>query len=135
MLFLHHKVQQTSCLLKLVSAIFHYFWKNKVLLGYFERNTLKTNLTYSCFIFPLFNKHLFSAELPHAAHLHKISCFEKITVCVIETMLVTLHLSRWIKHEEKWTNKSSTYQEKIAIDLKTYLNDWKKYHILPLFKL
>ena len=75
-----------------MSAIFHYFWKNKVLLGYFERNTLKTNLTYSCFIFPLFHKHLFSPELPHAAHILKISCFEKITVCVIETMLVTLPL-------------------------------------------
>ena len=27
--------------LKLVSAIFHYFEKNNVFLGYFERNTLK----------------------------------------------------------------------------------------------
>ena len=46
--------------LKLVSTIFHCFWKNNVLFGYFEQNTLKRNLTYSCFIFPLFHKHLFS---------------------------------------------------------------------------
>ena len=36
-------------------------------LGYFERNTLKTNLTYSCFIFTLFPEHLFSPELQRAA--------------------------------------------------------------------
>ena len=69
--------------LKLVSAIFHNIWKNNVLLGYFERNTLKRNLTYGCFIFPFFHEHIFSPELP---------CFEKITVRVIETMLATLLL-------------------------------------------
>ena len=53
------------------------------------RNTLKWNLTYSCFIFLMFHKHLFSPELPHAARLLKSSCFEKITVCAIERMLVT----------------------------------------------
>ena len=75
--------------LKLASAIFHYFWKNMVLLGYFERNILKRNLTYSGFIFPLFPEHLFSPALPRAVRLLK-TCFEKITVCVMETMLVTL---------------------------------------------
>ena len=78
--------------LKLVSTIFHCFWKNNVLFGYFEQNTLKRNLTDSCFIFPLFHKHLFSHELPRAAHFLKTSCFEKITVCLIETMLMTLSL-------------------------------------------
>ena len=78
--------------LKLVSAIFHYFKNSNVFLGYFERNTLKGNLICSCFIVPLFYKHLFSPELPRAARLLKTSCFEKITVCVIETMLVTLQL-------------------------------------------
>ena len=61
--------------------------------GYFERNTLKRNLTYSCFIFPLFHEHLlFSPGLPRATRLLETSCLEKITVCVIETMLVTLPL-------------------------------------------
>ena len=59
--------------------------------GYFERNTLKRNLTYNYFIFPLFYEQLFSPELPRAARLLK-TCFEKITVCVIEAMLVTLPL-------------------------------------------
>ena len=41
-------------------------------------------------MFPLFDEHLFSPELPRAVHLlKKTSCFQKITVCVIETMLVT----------------------------------------------
>ena len=97
--------------LKLVSAIFHYFKNNNVFLGYFERNTLKGNLIYSCFIFQLFHKHFFIPELPRAARLPKTSSFEKITVCVIETMLVTLQLvqmnkarrevSQQIKHKSR----------------------------------
>ena len=63
--------------------------------GYFEQNTLKQNLTYSCFIFPLFHEQ--------------------------------------IKHKEKWANKSSTNQDKIATVPRTYVNDWK--NILPLCKL
>ena len=85
-------VEKIWSFLKLVSAIFPYFWKNNVLLGYFERNTLKRNLTYSCVIFPLFDEHLFSLELPRAAHLLKTFCFEKITVLVIKTMRATLLL-------------------------------------------
>ena len=52
-------------------------------------------------MFPLFREHVFSHELPRAARLLKTSCFEKITVCVIETILVTCRLSRGIKQEEK----------------------------------
>ena len=90
----------TKFSLKLVSAIFHYFLKNNMFLGYFERNTLKRNLTYSCFIFPLFHEHLFSPELPRAARLLK-TCFEKITVCAIETMLVALPLLQMNKARRK----------------------------------
>ena len=82
-------------------------------------NTLKRNLTYSCFIFPLFHEHLFSPELPRAARLLKTSCFEKITVCVIETMLVTLPLVQMNKAQRS----EPTNQEKIATVLRTYLND------------
>ena len=38
-------------------------------------------------------------------------------------------LSRWRKHKEKWTNKSSADQDEIVTVHKTYLNDWKKYLI------
>ena len=52
---------------------------------YFEK---KFNL--QLFYLPLFHEHVFSQELPRAARLVKTSCFEKIIVCVIQTMLVTL---------------------------------------------
>ena len=71
---------------------FSLFLKEQCSFGYFDENTLKRNLTYSCFNFPLFHKHLFSHELPRAAHLLKTSCLEEITVCVTETMLVMLPL-------------------------------------------
>ena len=73
-----------------MSAIFHYFKKSIVFPGCFERNTLKRNLTYSCFILPLFREHLFSPGLARATRLLETSYLEKITV--IETMLVTLPL-------------------------------------------
>ena len=52
-----------------MSAIFHFFKKNNVFLGYLERNTLKRNLTHGCFVSPLFHEHLSSLELPHEAGL------------------------------------------------------------------
>ena len=61
------------------------FWLYRI--KYFEK---KFNL--QLFYLPLFHEHVFSHELPRAARLLKTSCFEKITVCVIETMLVTLPL-------------------------------------------
>ena len=102
--------------LKLVSAIF----KRQLFLRYFERNTLKRNLTYSCFFFPLFHEHLFSPELPRATRLLETSCLEKITVCVIETMLVTLPLVQMNKARRK-VNRTNQVQTKINIvkDLQT----------------
>ena len=87
--------------LKFVSGIFYYFYEINVFLRYFEQRTLKRNLTYCCFFFPLFHEHLFSLGLPCATRLVETSCVEKVTVCVIETMLVTFRLSRSIKHKQK----------------------------------
>ena len=83
--------------------------------GYFERNTLKRNLTYNCFIFPLFHEHLlFSPGLPRAIRLLETSCLEKITVCVIETMLVTLPLVQMNKARRE-VNQTNQAQTKINI--------------------
>ena len=62
------------------------------------------------FFFPLFHEHLFSPGLPHATHLLETSCLEKITACVIETMLVTLLLVQMNKpqREVNWTNQVKT---------------------------
>ena len=103
--------------------------------GYFEQNTLKRNLTYSCLILSLFHKHLFSPGLPNATPLLGTSCLEKITACVIKTMLVTLPLVQMNKARREVSQqiKYKSTQDKIATVLRTYLNDWK--NILPLFKL
>ena len=102
--------------------------------GYFEQNTLKRNLIYSCFIFPLFREHLFSPGLPRATRLLETSCLEKITVCVIETMLVTLPLVQMNKARKEVSQqiKCKSTQDKIATVLRTYLSDLK--NILPFFK-
>ena len=91
--------------------------------------------TYSCFIFPLFREHLFSPGLSRATRLLETSYLEKITACVIETMLVTLPLVQMNKarREVNQQIKYKSTQDKIAIILRMCLNDWKK--ILLLFKL
>ena len=97
-----------------MSAIFHYFQTTNVFLRYFERSTLKRNFAYSCFFFPLFHEHLFSPGLPCAIRLLETSCLEKITVCVIETMLVTLLL---VQMNKAWreVNRTNHVQTKINI--------------------
>ena len=117
-----------------MSAIFHYFEKNNVFPGYFERNNLKRNLIYSCFIYPLFHEHLFSPRLPRATRLHETSCFKNQLYVQSRQCLWRCRLSRWIKHEAKWANKSST-KDKIAINLRTYLNDWKYFTTLQVVVL
>ena len=100
--------------LKLLSAIFHYFYKTNVFLCYFEQSTLKRNLTYSCFFFPLFHEHLFCPGLPCATHLLETSCLEKITVCVMETMLLTFLLVQMNKARRE-VNRTNQVQTKINI--------------------
>ena len=58
---------------KTVKAYVRYFLKTNVFLCYFERSTLKRNLTYCCFFFPLFPEHLFSPRLPCATRLPETS--------------------------------------------------------------
>ena len=84
---------------------------------------MKRNLAYSCFIFPLFHKHLLSPGLPLAARLLKTSCFEKITLCVIETMFTALLLVQMNKAQREVSQQISTNQDKIVTVLRTYLND------------
>ena len=93
--------------------------------GYFERNTLKRNLTYSCVIFPLFHEHLSFPGLPRATRLLKTSCLEKITVFLIETMLVMLLLVQRNKARREVSQqiKYKSTQDKIVTVLRTYLNN------------
>ena len=96
-----------------MSAIFKrqmYFF----IFRYFERSTLKRNLTYNYFFFPLFHEHFLSPKLPRANRLLETSWLEKITVCVIETMLVTLPPVQMNKARRE-VNRTNQVQTKINI--------------------
>ena len=67
---------------------FSLFLKEQYVSWLFRAKYFEIKFTYSCFIFLMFHKRLFSPELPRTACLLKSFCFEKITVYVIETMLV-----------------------------------------------
>ena len=77
--------------LKACVCYFSLFLKEQCVSWLFRTKYFEKKLTYSCFIFPLFHEHLFSPGLPRATRLLE-TCLEKITVCVIEKMLVTLPL-------------------------------------------
>ena len=74
---------------------------------------MKRNLNYSCF-FSLFHKHLFSPGLPRATRLFETSYLEKITVCVIDTMLAMLPLVQMNKARRE-VNRTNQVQTKINI--------------------
>ena len=67
----------------------------------------------SVVFFPLFHKHLFTPGLPRVTRLVE-TCLEKITVCVIETMLVTLPLVQMNKAQRE-VNRTNQVQTKLNI--------------------
>ena len=109
-----HSLPFYFSLFKACVCYFSLFLKDKCVLCYFERSTLKRNITYSSFSFPLFHKHLFSPGLPRTTHLLETSWLETITVCVIETMLVTLPLVQMNKARRE-VNRTNHVQTKINI--------------------
>ena len=62
----------------------------------------------------MFHKHLFSPGLAHATRLLETSCFKKIIVCVIETMLVMLPFVQMNKARTE-VNQTNQVQAKISI--------------------
>ena len=62
----------------------------------------------------MFYEHLFTPWLPRATHLPETSCLEKITICALETMLVTLPLLQMNK-ERREVNRTNQVQTKINI--------------------
>ena len=100
----------------------------------------------SCFFFPLFYKHLFSPGLPCATRLLE-TCLEKITICVIETMLVTLPLVQLNKarrevnrtNQDKHRERSSSFcytlnpWEHMSLNMKSNEILLKKYLLVETF--
>ena len=73
---------------------------------------IEKKFNLSCFFFPLFHEHLFCPGLPRATRLLETSCLDKITVCVIDTMLMTLPLVQMNKarREVNRTNQDKHHE-------------------------
>ena len=90
------------------------FLKDKCISSLFRMKYIEKKFNLSCFFFSQFHKHLFSPGLPGATCLLETSCLEKITVCVIETMLVTLLLVQMNKARRE-VNRTNHVQTKINV--------------------
>ena len=108
-------MEKETCCPKACVCYFSLFLKDKCISLLFRMQYIKKNLTYSCFFLLLFHEHLFSPGLPCATRLLETSCSEKITVCVIKTMLVTLPLVQMNKKAWREVNWKKQIQTKINI--------------------
>ena len=90
------------------------FLKDKCISSLFWMKYIEKKFSLKCFFFPLFHEHLFCPGLPCATRLLETSCLEKITVCVIKTMLMTLPLVQMNKARRE-VNRTNQVQTKINI--------------------
>ena len=93
---------------------FSLFLKDKCISSLFWTKYIEKKFNLQLFFFPLFHEHLFSPGLPRATRLLETSCLEKITVCVIETMLVTLPLVQMNKARRE-VNRTNHVHTKLNI--------------------
>ena len=118
------------CYFKACVRYFSLFLKDKCISSLFRTKYIEKKFNLQLFFFPLFHKDLFSPGLPRATRTLETSCLEKITACVIETMLVTLRLVQMNKaqREGNWTNPS-TNQDKHherSSNICYALNSWER---------
>ena len=120
--------------LKTCVHYFSLFLKEQCASWLFRTKYFEKKFNLLLFYLPTVSWTFFSSGLPRATHLIETSS-EKITACVIETILVTLPLVPMNKARRKVSQqiKYNSTQDKIATVLRAYLNDWK--NVLPLFKL
>ena len=93
---------------------FSLFLKDKCISSSFRTKYIEKKFNLQLFFLPSVHEHLFSPGLPRATRLLETSCLEKITVCVIETMLVTLPLVQMNKARRE-VNRTNQVQTKINI--------------------
>ena len=94
--------------LKLVSAIF-----KRHISSLFRTKYIEKKFNLQLFFLPTVSRTLFYSLLGYP-RLLETSCLEKITVCVIETMLVTLPLVQMNKAQRE-VNRTNQVQTKINI--------------------
>ena len=123
------------------------FLKDKCISSLFWMKYIEKKFSLKCFFFPLFHEHLFCPGLPCATRILETSCLEKITVCVIKTMLATLPLVQMNKaqREVNWTNqdkhceRSSNFcytlnlWEHMPLNIKSNEIFFKKYLLVETF--
>ena len=85
-------MQSDIVVFKACVRYFSLFLKDKCISSLFRTKYIEKKFNLQLFFFPLFHEDLFSPGLPRATRLLETSCLEKITVCVIETVLMTLPL-------------------------------------------
>ena len=93
---------------------FSLFLKDKCISSSFRTKYIEKKFNLQLFFLPSVHEHLFSPGLPRATRLLETSWLEKITVCVIETMLVTLPLVQMNKARRE-VNRTNQIQTKINI--------------------
>ena len=103
-----------TVLFKACVRYFSLFLKDKCISFLFGTKYIEKKFNWQLFFFPLFHEDLISPGLPRAICLLETSCLEKITVCVMETMLVTLLLVQMNKARREG-NRTNQVQTKINI--------------------
>ena len=98
-------MQSDIVVFKACVRYFSLFLKDKCISSLFRTKYIEKKFNLQCFFLPLFHENLFSPGLPRATRLLETSCLEKITVCVIETMLVTLPL---VQMNKAWREVNRT---------------------------
>ena len=95
---------------------FSLFLKDKCVSSLFWMKHTEKKFNLLLFFFsPQFHEHLFSPGLPCATRLLETSCWEKITACVIQTMLVTL---LFVQMNKAWRQVNRTNQVQTKINMK-----------------
>ena len=105
--FIHQLIALKACV-----CYFSQFLKGRCISSLFWTKYIEKKFDLQLFFPPLFHKHLFSPGLPRDTRLLETSCLEKVTVCVIETMLVTLPLVQMNKARRE-VNRTNLVQTKI----------------------
>ena len=107
-------IQLGKFIFKACVHYFSLFLKDKCISSLFRTKYIEKKFNLQLFFLPSVYEHLFSPGLPRATRLLETSWLEKITVCVIETMLVTLPLVQMNKARRE-VNRTNQVQTKINI--------------------
>ena len=111
---IHREIPVLESLFKACVCYFSLFLKDKCISLLFRMKYIEKKFNLQLFFLPTVSLTFILSGLPRATRLLETSCLEKITVCVIETMLVTLPLVQMNKARRE-VNRTNQVQTKINI--------------------